>query len=382
MSPEGHLHVERVQLGRLARVLGFPTTQRSPQGVIDLEVAFRHDGPNREPIGSGRFSLDRLRWATSTAAGNIRGEVTLTEREIRLRNLAGDLAQGSLRGQLAINLRQTNRSWFSVTLDQVEASRLLAPWPGLADRVNGPLWMRLRGTLGREWHGGGEIALVRGRVSGVEVVDWRQPFDWTFAPSRGSGQLDLRESTGHLALGRVVSRASLAWGTGLRVEGYLRFFGVEVHSLARQITELSQMSAGKISGHFDFAGREVRSLDDLSGTFDASLEQTQALRLPVLRQLTPFLFGQSSTAVFHSGSLRGRLAGGVLRIEQLTFARSMLQLFIHGSVTLQGRLNLEVTANTGKLGVNRTYLSNGLVHLRVTGTVHRPVIKMGPLFSD
>jgi hypothetical protein len=402
--PEGHLHVEGAQLGRLTRAFGFPATLRSPQGVIDLEVAFRHEGPNREPIGSGRFSLDRLRWATSAAAGSIRGEVALTEGELRLRNLTGELAQGSLRGQLAINLQQTNRSSFSLTLDQVDASRLLAPWPSLADRVEGPLRVRLRGRLGRRWYGSGEIALVRGRVSGVEVVDWRQPFDWAFAPRRGSGQLDIRETTGHLALGRVVSRASLAWGTGLQVEGYVRFFGVELRPLLRQMSELSQIGAGKISGQFDFAGRDVHGLDDLTGTFDAKLEQTQALQLPVLRQLTPFLMGGQSTAVFQSGSLRGRLAGGVVRIERLTFARSVMQLFINGTITLQGRLNLDVTANTGNAGVNptflnflglrvpatgpipvallleaSTYFSNRLVHMRVTGTVRSPIVTVGPI---
>jgi translocation and assembly module TamB len=403
--PEGHFHVEGAQLGRLARVFGFPTTVRAPQGAIDLEVAFRHEGPNREPIGGGRFSLDRLRWGTSSAAGSIRGEVALMEHEIRLRNLTGELAQGSLRGYLAVNLRQANRSSFSLTLDQADASRLLAPWPALADRVDGPLQVRLRGRLGRQWYGGGEITVVRGRVSGVEVVDWHQPFDWAFAPSRGSGQLDIRESTGHLALGRVVSRASLAWGNGLQVEGHVRFFGVELRPLLRQMTELSQIGAGKISGQFDFAGREVRSLDDLTGTFDAKLEQTQALQLPVLQQLTPFLMGGgSSTAVFQSGSLRGRLAGGVVRIEQLTFARSVMQLFINGTITLQGRLNLDVTANTGTVGANptflnflglrvpttgpipvallleaSTYFSNRLVHMRVTGTVRSPIITVGPI---
>jgi translocation and assembly module TamB len=171
------------------------------------------------------------------------------------------------------------------------------------------------------------------------------------------------------------------------------------------MTELSQMGTGQVSGRFDFSGSDVRSLDDLTGTLEARLQQTQALQLPVLQQLTPFLLGgQSSAAVFQNGSLRGRLIRGAVRIDQLTFSGSVLQLFLAGTVTLQGRLNLEVTANTGNLGVNpaflrvlglrvpavgpipvmllmeaSTYFSNRVVHLRVTGTVRSPVVTIEPL---
>jgi translocation and assembly module TamB len=403
--PEGHFRVEGAQLGRLAKVLGVRMALRSVQGVLAIDVTFRHAGPNREPIGSGRFSLDRVRWGETTLAGAIRGEVALTERELRARNISGEFAQGSLRGTIAVNLRQINRSRFALAFDQVEASRLLAPWPALAGQVEGPVQVRLRGLLGREWHGGGEIALAHGRVAGVEVLDYHLPFDWALAPGLGGGQVDIHESTAQLATGRVVSRASFAWGTDLRVEGQIRFFGLELRPFLRQVTELSQIGTGQVSGRFDFAGIHVRSFDDLSGTFDARLQQTQALQLPVLQQLTPFVLpGQSSAAVFQSGILRGRLGGGVFRIEQLTFAGNGNQLFVNGTASTQGRLNLEVTASSGNLGVNpaflrflglripavgpvpvallmeaSTYFSNRLVHLRVTGTVRSPIVSIQPL---
>jgi translocation and assembly module TamB len=265
--------------------------------------------------------------------------------------------------------------------------------------------MRLRGRLGRDWYGGGEVALGRGRVSGVELVDWRLPFDWAFVPGIGSAQVNVSDSTGQLALGRVVVRANLTWAVGLRVDGHIRFFNVQLRPLVRQVSELSQLGTGQVSGRFDFSGDDVHSVDDLTGTFDARLHQTQALQLPVLQQVTPFLLGgQSSASVFQTGSLRGRLGGGVFRIDQLSFAGSVLQLFVDGTVTLAGRLNLGVTANTGNLGVNptfvrflglripavgpipvtllleaSTYFSNRLVHLRVTGTIRTPIITIEPM---
>src|SRR5207244_1250462 len=95
---------------------------------------------------------------------------------------------------------------------------------------------------------------------------------------------------------------------------------------------------------------------------------------------------------------------GVFRIEQLNFAGTTMQLFVDGTVTLAGRLNLQVIANSGNLGVNpsfvrflglripavgpipvalfmeaSTYFSNRLIHLRVSGTVRSPVITVEPL---
>jgi translocation and assembly module TamB len=403
-APEGHLRIEGVRLGRLAAVLRAGTVPGSLRGVVNLDVRFRHAGPHQEPLGGGRVTLDRLSWAGTQLASALHGELLLTEQEVRLRNLSGEFGQGVLRANMVINLRQINRSWFSLALDQVQAGRLLAPWPELAERVDAPLDLRLRGTLGREWYGSGNIAIVRGRLSGLEIADWRLPLDWAFAPGAGNGQVDIRDSTGQLAQGRVVNRVSFTWGMGVRVEGETRFFGMQLWPLVRQASALSQLASGQVSGRFNFAGNEMRSLEDLTGTLEARFQRTQALQLPVLQQLVPFLSIGQSSLVFQSGNLRGRLARGVFRIDQLSFTGTILQLFVDGTVTFQGRLNFQVMANSGNLGVNptflrflglrlpavgpipltllleaTTYLSNRLIHLRVTGTVRSPVITIEPL---
>jgi translocation and assembly module TamB len=125
----------------------------------------------------------------------------------------------------------------------------------------------------------------------------------------------------------------------------------------------------------------------------------------VLRQLAPYILpGRSSNAIFRSGTLRGRLARGVFRIQRLSLEGTYGQLFIDGTVSLQGRLNLDVLATTTNLGPStpalrllglrvpavgplplslaleaRNYLSNRLIHLRVTGTTRSPTITIEPL---
>src|SRR5262249_50429730 len=95
---------------------------------------------------------------------------------------------------------------------------------------------------------------------------------------------------------------------------------------------------------------------------------------------------------------------GVFRIQRFTLMGRFAELVIEGTVTLAGRLDLEVTARTGNLGVSPValrllglrlpaagpiplglineasgYLANRVIHLRVTGTVRSPVVQAQPV---
>ena len=82
------------------------------------------------------------------------------------------------------------------------------------------------------------------------------------------------------------------------------------------------------------------------------MEQGQALQLPVLRQITPYLRPGVSSATFQSGELKGRLAGGIFRIQRLTLVGDFLKLLIQGNVTVAGNLDLDVIAQTGLFCLN------------------------------
>ena len=133
------------------------------------------------------------------------------------------------------------------------------------------------------------------------------------------------------------------------------------------MTDNTQVANGTLAGRLDFSGNDVRSLNDINGTLEATLQQTQALQLPVLQQLTPYVMpNQSSATTFNSGEVRARFGRGVVRFERFALVSSLAQLFIEGTVTLQGRLNLDVTANTGRLGINP---AAPLVRLRVLSSL-------------
>ena len=113
--------------------------------------------------------------------------------------------------------------------------------------------------------------------------------------------------------------------------------------------------------------------------------------------------GQSATT-FQEGALRGRLSQGVFRIQKFNLTSAIVRLSIAGTITTQGRLDLEAAGSTGRLGYNPSFLrliglripaagpipisllleassllSNSLIHVRVTGTVRNPNVRLEPV---
>jgi hypothetical protein len=285
----------------------------------------------------------------------------------------------------------------------VEAAELFSFAGQPPGQVQGTLQGRVRGTLGATWFGSADLVLDRGKVRGVEFSEWRLPVSWELSPAEGRGSATVQESSAQVARGRATGRLSLRWGYGLNVEGQVGFRGVDLQTLLRETAGSTQVGTGLMTGRFDFSGSDVRSLDDLSGVLEATLGQTQALELPVLRTLSPFLSVSPSTS-FNQGKLRARLTRGILRVERLTLEGGSLRVWVDGTVTTQGRLNLTVVATTGRVGLDplrlrlfgiriplagpipvtllieaNDYLSNHTVQLQVTGTVRSPTVRVAPL---
>jgi hypothetical protein len=182
------------------------------------------------------------------------------------------------------------------------------------------------------------------------------------------------------------------------VSGSVRFARVELRGLVRSIDETLPGGAGRITGRLTFAGQDVRSVDDLTARLDATLNETQALQFPVFRQLSPYLLIPPSTSV-QTGDVRAVLGRGVWRVQRLTLQSDFLRLFAQGTVTLRGTLDLEVLARTGQVGVPpgvlrllgvaavgappaeaivraTQWLSFRSIHLRVTGTLRSPTVRV------
>jgi hypothetical protein len=389
----GRLRVNDVRVGRLLKGLGVPDAT-DMRGLVNLDLPFTHDTPDRFPKGAGKLRLSDVQFGNNVLATNIQGEVIVGDQQIRVRNLEGDLAQGTLSGQIVFFIREPDRSAFTLNLDGVESGRLLSAW--LDKKVEGPVQARIRGKLGSVSSGNADIVMTRGKISGLEIADWRLPVSWSFSPLQGRASAEIAETSLQLARGRANGKLTVAWDNGARVDGVLRLDRVELGELVRQA---GSIAAGRTTAKLEIKGSGVRSVNDLSGTLIASFEQAQALQVPVLQQIAPFV-GLGPSTTFQKGNLVARLDRGTARIQQLALQGNNTQVFLDGTVTMRQELNLHVVAKTtdvgwptlrlGPIGLRlpvagpvplvvaqevSNLISNQVVYLDVTGTPSSPVIR-------
>ncbi|MFO0929224.1 MAG: hypothetical protein U0736_19740 [Gemmataceae bacterium] len=403
-QPHGWLRVERVGLNPLTQAVAGRDRLPTVSGTLSFSLPFRHDGPDWLPVGRGPFEVRDLRLADTEWAEVVRGDVRLGGDGVLVRDVSGIVGGGQLRLSGRYSFRDPARSWFDARLARLELPRLLPGGHDLRGLVDGPLDLAVRGTLGAEWHGSGSVSLTRGKVFGVEVSDVRLPLEFTHAPQRGQGELAVHEGGGQVGQGRAQLRAILNWGNGLKLDGSVRLFDAALHRLGGLLGEASTYARGQVNGRVDFAARDLRSLADVTANLQASLRSAQALQLPVLQALVPYLVPGQGAVEFTTGEVKGRLSGGVFRIAELTLESPLVQLFLEGNVTVAGRLDLDVLAQTTKTGVNpvvlrlllkalppvgpvplvvllraNDILSDRVVRLRVGGTLKAPRVQVEPL---
>src|SRR5262249_27108625 len=162
-------------LGRLWEALHLQNVVGPLSGVVSLDLPFRLEGPEWRPVGTGRFEVRDLRWGGTELASSLVGSIRLTGDGLQFRHVAGTIAGGTLRTTISLALGRAGPGWFTLSLEGAETSQLLAPFPSLTGLFQGPLDLRLRGSLGRHWNGGGQVVLSHGKVFGVEVSEGRLP---------------------------------------------------------------------------------------------------------------------------------------------------------------------------------------------------------------
>ncbi|MBL8792581.1 MAG: DUF748 domain-containing protein [Planctomycetia bacterium] len=406
---EGRLRLERVLLSRWHQLVADALRAERIRGRLDLDLTFRREGEGEgegEPAtltGTGRVTLTRLRWGDVELAETVAGDLLLTPEQLQVPSLSGNVAGGLLFGQLNWDLNRPERRRIRLRVQQAESARLLAFWPGIAAGSSGPVDLRYNSSLGKEWRGTAEVSMARGWLAGLEVAEWRVPARVSYCPVSGRGELEVPETQVQAAQGRAQGQLNLTWGEDQRLDARVTFFGVKLRSLL-STAGIEGIGSGDLNGRLELSGSNVRSADDLTGSLDATLKQGQIFDLPLFKQLARFIAPGQAASAFHDGQLRARLNRGVVQVEWLRLRGPFLQAQLTGTVTLQGRLDMEATANPGLPGedmaairvlgmrmpavgalpstlINQAsgFLVRRLIHLDINGTVRNPAIQVRPL---
>ena len=163
-------------------------------------------------------------------------------------------------------------------------------------------------------------------------------------------------------------------------------------------------AAGTIQGKLQFSGRDVKSLDQLSASLDGTLVHSRAQGIPIVRDLVPFLPVAATGAFFDRGELKARMDRGVIRVNRLSMSNALMMVLIEGTISLQGKLDMEATARTGNLSVLPESMRNmglrmpaigavplemisqvtntlaaGILHFKIQGTYKDPIVRSVPL---
>lgn len=402
----GSVQLDGIRLSRLSEIFQRRAAATSLAGTVNARLSYRHDPATGRPVGQGQFEIVELREGEALLSDRIAGAIRATTEAITLEDLGGSLAGGLLRASGEWFFNPGRRSRFHVSLYAVDLNALVkGRLPG-DFRVAGAIDADLLAFAGQDryWQFDGAATLREAMIDGIPFHDARFSFDGLYDPTTSHSELHVRDAAAQLAYGHITASASAISAGGLSIDARGKFTDVNVHQLLKRWASASQYGVGKMTGEFTLAGRDVRSIDDLAGTLKAKLRDTQAASLPLSQTLQSYIAGGlTSSSRFGAGDLRARLARGVIRIQRLSLSSAKLQLFVKGGVSLAGRLNLSVVANTGQ--VNSTpallliaarlstlvsppigllleanqFLSNQVVYLDVTGTLHSPTVRIRPL---
>ena len=366
------------------------------RGRLDITFDYANDFSS----GEGRIVLSGLKWGETSIARDISAAIVLRDGVLQLADVNGGLGGGTLRGRARVFLNNTARNYFTLAIDGADAKRLFAIVPDLASRVDGRLTIVIRGQVGRDVRASGTVTLERGTVSGVAVSGLRIPFNVAATPG-GYGRLTIREAKVNAGSGTALAELTMNWGTAVRVDGQVKLVNVPIRTISPDLGDFGLLGNGRLTGRFDLAGTNVRSIDDLNGSLVAMLGNTSPREVPILQQAVPFLNPAGLVKPFDTGDIRANLTRGVFRIQRLALVSPNAQLFAEGNISLAGRVDMNVVAHTGTIGPSSRglrlfglrvpafgpvpiglirdvsdFLSNRTVRLSITGTVSDPKVQV------
>lgn len=400
----GNLTIRGAQFERAMLVL--PNTSLALRGVFDVEVPWSTTAEGFS--WQGDLLVREAALGNTAVTQNLRARLAGNERAVQLRDVSGSFARGRVLATGRWSFVDSRQREVRVVLQGADAQELMAWNPtNQTFPARGPVDLDVRARPGNPWRLAGTVSSRSLTYDNVSVRDARVPFLADWSPT--TGRLDLRttRSSASLAGGRITGDLTVRQAPSVVLDGRYRFNRVELQSLLRQFGGSStQLGRGRITGTFNFSGRNVRRVNDLNATLRADLQDVQPMNVPIFDRILVFVPGASQTGStrFNEGRIEAQLRRGVIHINRLSISSPRLQLYITGTVNISGRLALNVVASTeqadsvitnliltrlaaaasgpvGALLLANNYLADRVVHLSVRGTMRQPVVTVEPFRS-
>jgi translocation and assembly module TamB len=216
--------------------------------------------------------------------------------------------------------------------------------------------------------------------------------------------LQVRRGSARLAGGQVHGDAWFHLGVDRSFHGDLNLAALDLEAITRLSPEVSRPATGRISGRINVEGPDPAQAEKYRGKILLDLTDASLVSVPVFREIDRML-GSASGGLFEDGDLVATIANRHLIVEAFTLNGRLAQLHATGTVGFAGQLDLNVLVNTNQI-ISQTgealarlipglsdvqsrrdsqatmrvasFLSNRLLKLHVTGTIHNPSINANP----
>ena len=399
----GNLNIKGIKMRQLLAAMDVNDQLKRLDAVCNVDLPYEVDVDSLQISANGKLLLNRFSHSNYLLSDQLQANVVVEKNGINIKDIAGNLADGQLRAIAFVNLENMESSFYKGTLTHAEMGKLFAPW--LANyKPSGKLDTRFSGKLGREITANGEAFANGLKFYGAEFGDWRSPYDYSVAPTRGVGNFVMRDISGSVAGGKVYGATEYRWGVGNALSGNFRFQSLEMKALQAQFSDTKSPGSGTVQGKLVFAGRDVKSLDNITANLEGTLSHSRAQGIPIVRDLVPFLPVAATGTFFDKGELKARMDRGIIRIQRLALSNALVMVLIEGNISSQGQMDLEATARTGNLSVLPEAMRNlglkmpaigavplevisqatgalaaGILHYKITGNYRNPIIKSVPL---
>ena len=378
---DGSLKIDNIDLSVLSRVLR--TDSLKPlKGRVRALINYNHDPETGIPVGSGIIQIQGPGWGEFGSGTRVLTDIRFSPEAIILEDLHGYFSEGSVRAQVVYNLKDPDRSYYTFRISGLNTMKILKPLG--YDTLGGQLSMTGRGRLGRFMGGNGTLTFRRAKVAGLNMADMKASYSWSYT-NQGSAQVHLRDVSGRIFGGRVRGKFDLSYSRTATLKGDIRFVDVSFRSLLGK-GGASGYGGSRMNGQAKISGRNVRSVNDITGLLTAEIGPGPVFDLPVFTQLArvalPTLSGKAINE-FDKGAVIARLANSIVKIERFSLEGQASSVFIDGTVGLNGRLDLDAIVATGNLALNSSLLSRIGVRIPAIGPIPvATIIKVAQFLSD
>lgn len=269
-------------------------------------------------------------------------ETVLHADRLEIEGVRGRFADGGLAGSGEVSFRQSPVGRFDFSASHVNLRRATSPL-GLND-ISGTGTLRVRGRIGPVITGQLDASVDNLSAAGVGVRKAKFPVDWSFRPAANLARWQCRAGTMSVGGGNVRVATEGSYSGSLSATTSVRIEKIDLAKLMQN----GSAGSGTISGDATLRAKNARAASDLVGSFTMEMRNIQAMQIPVIDQLpkmitlSPPVPGRGQDG----GTVRGRIAGGLVHLDEVAIHQSNVQVMVTGNATMTGKLDLDIVAST------------------------------------